>query len=149
MNEEVLGSVKVSRITHMGYGSVREILYFTTDRMVVARISGGKGGVLFGAVGGAIEGVQQQKEAEKKGEQYNKLSLEDILKADKNNYAVPNSEIIEVELKKDWRAISLNIKTTKKYGETKWHIEGLWNDAGEEYGNMLRPIFAEKLIVKK
>ena len=148
MSEEVLGSIKVGRLTHMGYGSVNETVYFSPDRTVVARTSGAKGGVLFGAIGGAIEGARQQTEAQKKKEEYSKLPLEDILKADKNNYAVPNSEIIAVELKKDWRVISLNIKTSKKYGETKWHIAELWKDAGEKYQNMLRPIFKDKLIVK-
>jgi len=157
VSEEVLGVVRayrpaLARIIH-------ETLYFTPDRTIVARLSGGKGGVigglLGGAVGGAIGGVLQQREAKKKEEQYSKVSLESILKADKNNYAIPNSEITEVELKKSGKGTKLNIKTSQKhgksmYGETKWHVfEGAWKDVGQRYENMLRPIFKDRLIVKK
>jgi len=152
MSEEVLGVIKVFRPAFMR--QIHENLYFTLDRTVVARTSGGKGRMLFGAVGGAIEGAIQYQEAKKKGEQYSQLSLEDILKADKNNYAISNSEITEVELKKFGKGTKLNIKTSTKhgramYGETKWYVEGAWKDIGEKHENMLRPIFKDRLIVKK
>jgi hypothetical protein len=153
MSEEVLGVIRVFRPAFMR--QIYETVYFAPDRTVVARTSGGKGGMLFGAVGGAIEGALQYEEAKKKGERYSKLSLEDILKADKNSYAIPNSEIIEVELKKFGRGTKLNIKTSQKhgrsmYGEAKWYVsEGAWKDIGEKYENMLRPIFKDRLIVKK
>lgn len=153
MSEEVLGVVKVVRTGF--YSTTYETLYFTPDRTVVARIGGGGksmaiGGLLGGALGAGIAGAMQGREAKKKGEQYSKVSLESILKADKNNYAIPHSEITEVELKKDWRSIGLNIKTSKKHGETKWHVfEEKWKDASERYESMLRPVFKDRLIVKE
>jgi hypothetical protein len=149
MSEEVLATIGVHRTTHMGHVTIFETLFFTPYRTVVARKSSWKGGTLFGAIGGAIEATLQQREDKKKGEQYSMLSLEDIIKADKNNYAIPNSEITEVELQKYVRVTKINIKTGKKYGETKWLAEGLWKDVGEKYENMLRPIFKDNLIVKK
>jgi hypothetical protein len=147
MSEEVLGIIGVFRPAFAR--QISETLYFTLDRTVVARTSSGKGGMLFGAVGAGIEAGLQHREAKKKGELYSKLSFEDILKADKNNYAIPNSEITEVELKKYGRGTKLNIKTSKKYGKTKWYVGGAWKDVGEKYENMLRPIFKDRLIVKK
>lgn len=153
MGEEILGVIKVFRPAFMR--QILETVYFTQDRTVVARTGSGKGGILFGAVGGAIEGFLQYEETKKKGEQYGKLSLEDVLKADKNNYAIPNGEISEVELKKFGRGTKLNVKTSVKhgkamYGETSWYVaEGGWKEVGEKMENMLRPIFKDKLVVKK
>ena len=89
------------------------------------------------------------KKAKKKAEEYRESSMEDVLKADKNNYAIPDSDITKVELKKYVRGTKLNIKTSKKYGKTKWYAGGAWKDVGEKYENMLRPIFGDKLSVKK
>jgi hypothetical protein len=99
-------------------------------------------------VGGVVGVILDAREAKKK-EEHRELSLEDILKADKNNYAISNSDITEVELKKLWRGTHIQIKTSKKYGKTKWDVEGSWKDVGEKYDNMLRPIFGDRLSVKK
>jgi len=156
MGEEVLGVIKVLRPAFARL--IYETLFFTPDRTIVARLGGGKGGVigglLGGAVGGAIGGVLEQREAKKKAEQYSEVSLESILKADKNNYAILNSEVTEVELKKYGKVAKINIKTTTKhgkamYGETKWQTMEAWKDVGEKYENMLRTIFKDKLIAKK
>jgi hypothetical protein len=87
---EVVGVVPVIRPAFMRI--ITETLYFTSERTVVAKTSGGKSSMLLGAVGGVL----QYQEAKKKGEQYSQLSLEDILKADKSNYAIPTSEVTEV-----------------------------------------------------
>jgi len=77
---------------------------------------------------------------------------------------IPNSEITKVELKKSWLSgAKIHITTTKK--KYKWHIkpttahtraEGLLTKSKllmkaklEYYENMLRPIFGDKLSVKK
>lgn len=148
MSEEVLCVVPVIRPAFMRI--INETLYFTSERTVVARTSGGKGGMLLGAVGGLL----QYEEARKKGEQYSQLALEDILKADKNNYAIPASEVTEIELKKYGKVAKINMKTTSEhgkamYGETKWQTLEAWKDIGEKFENILRTIFKDKLVVKK
>ncbi len=148
MSGEVLGVVPVIRPAFMRI--INETLYFTPERTVVARTSGGKSGMLLGAVGGVL----QYEEAKKKGERYNQLSLEDVLRADKNSYAIPTSEVTEVELKKYGKVAKINMKTSSQhgksmYGETKWQTLEPWKDTGEKLENMLRTIFRDKLIVKK
>jgi hypothetical protein len=148
LSEEVVGVVPVIRSAFMRI--ITETLYFTAERTVVAKTSGGKSSMLLGAVGGVL----QYQEAKKKGEQYSQLSLEDILKADKSNYAIPTSEVTEVELKKYGKVAKINFKTTTQhgktlYGETKWQTLEPWKDTGEKLENMLRSIFKDRLIVKK
>ena len=105
--------------------------------------------VLGGAVGGVVGAVLDARKAKKKDEEQRELSLEDILKADKNNFAIPNSDITEVELKRYVRGTKIEIETSKKYGKTKWYADGAWKDVGEKHENMLRPIFGDRLSVKK
>ncbi len=129
---------------------VNETLYFTLERTVVARTSGGKSGMLLGAVGGLL----QYEEAKKKGEQYSQLSLEEVLKADKNNYAILSSEVAEVELKKYGKVARISMKTSSQhgksmYGDTKWQTLEAWKEIGEKLEAMLRTIFKDRLIVKK
>jgi hypothetical protein len=150
MSEEVLFAMKVYRAA-FGWGQIFENVYFTIDRTVVARTSSKKVGLLFGLIGAGIDGALQQREDKKKGELYRKSSLDDIIKDNWNNYAIPNSEITAVELKKYFRNIKFNIKTSKKYSykETKWFTGDTWQEAGEVYEHMLRPIFKDRLIVEK
>jgi len=132
--------------------TIRETLFVTPDRIVVARTSGGKGGALFGAIGIAVEGVLQQREAKKKTEQYSQISLESILKADKNNYAIPNADIQKIEIKSRNR---FHITTTKEQHkwylspkEMKWTTSSIHEDI-KNLENVLRPIFGDKLSVEK
>jgi len=147
MSEKVLGTIGVFRPAFMK--QIAEILFFAPDRTIVARKGSGGIGMMFGAVGAAAEAVITARKEKKKEKELREFSLEDILNADKNNYAIPNSDITEVELKKYVRGAKLNIKTSKKYGKAKWYVEGAWKDVGEKYENMLRPIFGDKLSVKK
>lgn len=144
MSEEVLNIIRVNRPAF--WGRIFETLYFTTDRTVVAKTSSLKVGMLFGVVGAGIDVALQQHEDEKRGAQYRKSSLDDIIKAHKSNYAIPNSEITAVELSKYFRNTKLVIKTNRKYGETKWYLGETWKEAGETNEKMLRPIFKDKLI---
>ena len=53
MSEEIQGIIGVFRPAFAR--QINETLFFTLDRTVVARTSSGKGGMLFGAIGGGIE----------------------------------------------------------------------------------------------
>lgn len=195
MSGEVLGFIRVTRTTHMGFDKVYENLYLTPDRMVIAQTSVIRkevqlleiitalvaviGGYFVGTtvlypLGATIRFEQLQRfgvgllvagifllipagitmailgaTVKKKEKEYSESPLENILKAHTRNYAVPNSEVTEVELKKSAKRTELNIKTSKNYGETKWSIREASKDANEKYENMLRPIFKDRLIVMK
>jgi len=150
MSEKVFGIIKVNR------GNTRETLFLTPDRVIVARTSGGFGG-MFGGIGAVIS----EYKGKKKEKEYLELSPESVLTADKKNFAIPKSEITKVELKKRRFGKELNIATSKKkyewsdkiYEEHKWNVAGLIpekKDAKlEDYEDILRPIFGEKLSVKK
>ena len=173
MGEEVLGAIRVSRpnMSIMGAewisSDINEIVYFTQDRTVVAETYGvfkpvatpeDDGLVDIGAVK-VVEGALQHKVKDPSFPSgYETLTLDIIIKAHKGNYAIPNSEITEVELKKFFRGTKLIIKTREKHrfflgiGKTNWYVdgyEGAWKDVGEKFENMLRPIFKERLVVKK
>jgi len=149
MSEKIFGIIEANRPAFMR--TIRETLFFTSDKVIVARTSGSSG-VMFGAIGAIYDSITTTKKAEKMLE----LPLEDVLKAHKDNYAIPNSEITRVELKSRMR---LNIITSKD--KHKWYGGGLSRDLilpekkekkvryPEDYGNMLRPIFGDKLSVKK
>ena len=108
MGEEVLGIMRADTKTFMGHRE--EQLFFTSDRVIVARLKGGfPAAWMFGAIGAAIE-VGMARKAERKAEEHAKISPESVLKADRHNYAIPNSEIIEVKLENG----GLHIITSKK-----------------------------------
>lgn len=154
MGEEVLGVQPLQRPALAR--TITETLFITPDRIVVARTSGGKGGVigglLGGAIGGAVGGVMQARDAKKKTEQYSQISLESILKADKNNYAIPNTDVEKIEIKSRNR---FHITTTKE--QHKWYLspkEAGWTTSSikediKNLENILRPIFGDRLSVEK
>ena len=144
MVEEILGIVKVLR-TGFSFPAINEELFITTDRVIVARI--GKGGELFGAIGSAVQWFRTRE----KGEKLEKLPLDDILRVDKNNFAIPRAEIRKVELKKFGpRGAKINIQASKK--EYKWYAGGIpdkENAKLEDYETLLKCSFPENLHVSK
>ncbi len=158
MSEKVVGVVKVFRSATFR-GMINERLYFTPARIVVARTSSDKGGYMFGVVGAAADAVRQTREEKKKTEHYSALPLEDMIKADKHNYAIPNGQVRKIELKKQWRGASIEIETDTKVIEgkktkQKWVINQRLKDKPPrddipEYADVLRPIFGDRLTVNK
>ena len=170
MSEKALAIIGVNRPAFMR--TIMETLVFTPDRVIVART--GKdlmvGGVIGGAVGAGVEAVIKARKKKTKEQEWKErvkiffeLPLEDILKADKHNFAIPNSEITKVERKSRLR---FHITTSKKKykwysgvvisdpkmvasGDIPWETD--WKDPRlfEDYENVLRPIFGDKLSVKK
>jgi hypothetical protein len=154
VSEKVLGILKAGKPASGGYKY--KTLFLTPDRVIVARTGKSRmviAGTLFGAVGAGIEATVTARKAKKKEKETLELPVEDILRADKNNYFLSNLEIKEIELKKGgWgRLIGLNIITSRK--KHKWGVRGLVPEKKgvklEDYENMLRPIFKDRLIVKK
>lgn len=137
------------------FGMKRQTLIFTEHRIIVAKRGGGLAGTL-GIFGGAITAVAgaayDSHRASKKGEELGKLSVESILKADKKNFAIDNSELVKIELKK----YAMKVETQKK--KYKFIAEGIpgikpksrWKGLPvEEYVNVLKQcIPPEKLVIK-
>jgi len=136
MSEGGLGILKVGRSAFGGYKY--EILLLTSDRVSVVELPKG---VVFGQDYGA--------------------DLEDFVKNSKINFVIPSSEIGEIELKKTWAGTpKLTIITSRKkyegsrfYIKHEWMVEGLIpakkNVTLEDYENILRAIFGDKLSVKQ
>lgn len=153
MSEKVLGAINVwgSGL----FGMKHQTLFFTEKRIVVAKRGGGLAGTL-GIFGGAVTAVAgaayDSHRAGKKGEELVELSVESILKADKKNFAIDNSELVKVELKK----LAMKVETKKK--KYKFIAEGIpgmkpksrWKGIPvEEYVNVLKQcISPEKLVIK-
>jgi len=120
----------------------------------------------------AILGYARSKDEEKlrKAEEHLKtVEVEDILKADNHSFAIPNSEITKIELKYGSRLsgkLGVNIMTSKKKYEwllfpvalfipknvrihAKKEFSAERERCAEHCKNVLRPIFGDKLSVKK
>ncbi len=74
----------------------RNGLYFTTDRIIVAKLGGDELSILFGNIGDIVEARRRAK----RKEQFSKLSAESILAADTENFAIPYSEVTRIEWSK-------------------------------------------------
>lgn len=144
MSEKVLGILKARRFVFSIPPYVREFLLFTSDRVIVARKSTK---LPYFAAGAHAEVDDVFIELLKT------VEAEDILRSNKHNFAVSNSEITKVELKAShsdmdvW--IDLKITTSEKKHK--------WNDLGipqkryaklEDYEDMLRSTFGDKLSVR-
>jgi len=140
VSERVLGIISVFR-RFFGRGTVLEELYLTADMVIVARIGGGS--LLIWPLATWFRvGKKEEKLAE--------LSVEELLKADKNNFAIYNSEIRKVELKKHGLEVEINIITNEKKYE--WHVRGSprkKNAKIEDYEKILELVFPDKLSVSK
>ncbi len=150
MSEKVLYTINLNRPAFARM--VRETLFVTPDRLIVAKTSGKGFGVMFGAGGALYDQLVTEKKAKEKGEKLAEISPEDILKSDENNYAIPNADIQKIEVKSRAR---FHITTTKK--KHKWYLLAKkmeWTKTSihediENLENILRPIFGDKLSVKK
>jgi len=88
-----------------------------------------------------------------------KLSLDEIIESDKKSMTIPIAEVKKVELKQARTGIKLEVVGKKKYGFNAKSI-GLANRPSvrttgpegfglEDFENILRPVFGDKLAVKK
>ena len=143
LSEKVLGIIR----------RVGELLFLTPDRVVVANCieKSRLGDFLNAFLGSYVRSSDTYIHSKKKEKEYLELPLESVLTADEKNFAIPNSEITKVELKKMRVGVELNIITGKK--EHKSWAKGLIPEKKkakiEDYEKLLRPIFGDKLSVKK
>jgi hypothetical protein len=131
MKEEVLITIETGG---------NEALFFTSNRVVVARLVGtATSWGLAAALGGIFGTIAESKMRDKKLNELRKLSPESILTDNKKNFAIPYTEITEVELGK-------KLKITAG----GWHVHKfglLKSKERESYANTLRPVLGDKLVV--
>ncbi|MCX6672101.1 MAG: hypothetical protein NTX92_09305 [Euryarchaeota archaeon] len=138
MSEEIKGFFKGE------YNAKMYALYFTTNRLIVAKTASGLAlGVAFGMIGRSIAKRSGNKRSESLGE----LSPDSILSADKQNYDIPYSAISTVEMKKPSMISKcvLRIYTT----DNKKH-QFLLDDknAFDDQYNLMNSVLSSKLTVR-
>jgi hypothetical protein len=75
------------------------------------------------------------------------VSVEELLSADQNNFAISYDKIEKVELKKFGKGAFINITANgKKHHWTVRGIPSIKNPKIEDLENILRPIFQEKIV---
>jgi len=140
MAEEILGVIENALTWNYKYN-----IFLTPNRIVVAKIRGPSDDLsyLFGGVVAGIVADKLLKPEEKRREKLKHLSAEEILKADKSNFAIPYSEIVRVEMKHFGTRRIMKILTN-----TKEHKFNLFpRDRFDEHVNLVHSIIPDKLSV--
>jgi hypothetical protein len=137
-----LGIIGVWRVVGWTRRQIYETLYFASDKVIVARTA--TGFQMSWGVGDSIKGWHK---AEKQEESMDNFSVEDLLSADQNNFAISYGNIGKVELKKFGKGAFIDIVANgKKYHWSVRGMPGIKNPKIEDLEKILRPIFQEKLV---
>lgn len=142
MTSKPLGIMGVSRIVGWSRLQVFEALYFVSDRMVVVRTATG---IRWGwGAGDAILGWNQSIKQE---EHMSSLSVEELLAADINNFAVTYNKIRKVELKKFGKGAFITFYFEDK--KIRWNLHRLSGSYKvEDFEAFLQTLFREKYVRK-
>jgi hypothetical protein len=138
MSSKPLGIMGVSRIVGWKRLQVYEALYFMSDKVLVIRTATGLQ-MGYGA-GDMVYGWHKSIEQEKRVVD---LSVEELLSADINNFALPYEKIKKVELKKFGKGAFLNLYSDdKKY---HWNLHRLLGSYKvEDFVTFLQSVFGNK-----
>ncbi len=138
MTSKPLGIMGVSRIVGWSRLQVFEALYFESDRMVVVRTATG---IQMGrGAGNVFRGWNQSIKQE---ERMVDLSVEELLSADINNFAVTYDKIKKVELKKFGKGAFITFYFEDK--KIRWGAHRLSGSYEvEEFDAFLETLFKEK-----
>ena len=135
MNEEILVTIGTR-------SNQPTALFFTSNRVIVARTASTAARVIGYAFGWGGQATEEHAE-DKKIKELSKLPPEDILADNKKNFAIPYTDIIQVELFK--KMLSRKIRITA--GTTKHEFRLSKPKELTTYINALRPVLADKLVV--
>ena len=144
MSERILA---VIRVFTLDFRNLIKHLYFTTDRVIVVKITkvGGKPYNLLN-----LSYLQKMKDKER---ELTSLSAEELLKNDPENLAIPMSEIVKVTLRKYMFLLARYITVETNYKKYRWQATGVPPEIKvakfEQFEAILQPIFLDKLVVKK
>ena len=137
-----LGIMGVSRIVGWRRLQVFEALYFLSDRVLVIRTATG-----IQWRYGAGDSIYGWYEAIKQEERMDDLSVEELLSADINNFALSYDKIKKVELTKFGKGAFLNIHAQdKKYHWNLHRLSGSYKV--EDFETFLQSLFGEKYAKK-
>ncbi len=138
MSSKPLGIMGVSRIVGWSRLQVYEALCFVNDKVVVVRTATG-----FQMGWGAGDAVTGWYRAKAQEELLGDCSVEELLSADINNFAIAYDKIEKVELKKFGKGALINLFSEgKKY---HWNVHRLSGSSKfEDFQEFLQPLFGEK-----
>jgi len=146
MAEELLGVIDHTESKGNGRAMKKWSIVFTSDRMIASKISGTLGVALSGLSGvlGEVGRADIDRRVKEMSEDVPGMSAEDILNADKDNFAIPYSNIVKVEAKKGGllSPTSFKFSTTDK----KYQFNILEKKKFDEYVELVRTILPEKGI---
>ena len=142
MKEEIVGRIEATQKAMMDFPVE---LIFTSQRVAVATLLSG-GGMFASALSDTFSGgfTKFSDLTKEKREENEKLSVNDILEANKKNYAMPYEEILKVEMKHPgiFSGAKMKIFTSTKKREFVFKKKkGLF----DELVNLVRPLVGEKL----
>ena len=136
MKEELLVAIGTRGNVPMG-------LFFTSNRLIIARTGSTAARIASYGFGWGGQAVGEAAE-DKKLKELSKVSPESILTDNKNNFAIPYSDIIQVEMFKKMlsgRQIRINMGTKKQQFR-------LSNPRKyKEYADILKSVLGDKLVV--
>lgn len=144
MSKKVLGIFKARRFVFSIPPYVSELLLFSQDRVVVIRRV---------SKPSFLAASPHTEKSAILAEFLKTMDVGNILRSDKHNFAIPNSEITKVELKKSYidmdTWLDFSILTSKQ--RYKWNALNLPQKKDAElrdYEGILRPIFGDRLAVR-
>ena len=142
-NSKPIGIIGVWRVVGWTRSQIYEALYFTSDKVIVARTATG-----FQMGWGGIDSIRGWYKSKEQEESMDDFSVEELLSTDINNFAISYDNIGKVELKKFGKGALINVIVDgKKYHWTLRGIPGIKNPKIEDLEKILRPIFQEKLVI--
>lgn len=141
MADKPLGIIGVIRFVGWSRLQLYEALYFTADKVIVARTATG-----FRLKWGAVDAITGYYMAKQQEETMENLSVEEVLNSDENNFAIPYSQIEEIKLKGFLGVAKIKLAANgQKYG---WDVRGIPHQDKYKISDVeriLSPIFKEKL----
>ncbi len=120
MSEHILGIISAMKRDGFTKQTFEE-LCFTTQRVIVVRT--GKASIWWGSLGAIQQWHQAKQKAKELANLSPSLQPDELLKADLDNFAIPNPEIKKIQLKKFGRGATIKIDTG--LAEYKWFVRGI------------------------
>jgi hypothetical protein len=144
MSEKILGNIEVMYIKGTFSGHDKDILFFTLNRLIVAKFSDDWSRY---APGGPVTFWVSRDQERKKKEELERGSMlpEDVLKKDTTNFAIPYSDIEKVEVKKPGL---MGPGIVKVITREKTHQLGVKKNVFDGFMKLMQSVLVNKLTIK-